>query len=244
MKHTAKGLRVAALAADGFEQIELTKPLKALEQAGAVVEVISLRKGHIQGMNLMAPGKRVKVDRLVKDADPGLYDALLLPGGHINPDLLRQSEAALEFVSAFDAAEKPIAVICHGPWVLVSAGLVQGRRLTSWPNIKDDIINAGGIWEDAAVVRDRNWVSSRSPQDLPAFEKAMLELFASHTPLRPHRLETRRRGGAAKWLLGGLLAAGASYAYTRLKEQQGGQAPLMGNASSPGGQATAADKPL
>lgn len=224
MKHTVNGLRVAALAADGFEQIELTGPLKALTKAGAVVEVISLRKGRIQGMNLLVPGRKVKVDRLLKDADPALYDALLLPGGHINPDFLRQSDEAQQFVLAFDQAEKPIAVICHGPWVLISAGLVRGRRLTSWPGIKDDVMNAGGIWEDAAVVRDSNWVSSRGPQDLPAFEKAMLELFASRTPLRPHTLEERRRGGGAKWLLGGLLAAGAGYAYTRLSGAQGEQA--------------------
>lgn len=237
MKHTVKGLRVAALAADGFEQVELTSPLKVLIKAGAVVEVVSLRKGRIQGMNLLAPGRKVKVDRLVADADPALYDALLLPGGHINPDLLRQSAEAKAFVQAFNAAGKPIAVICHGPWVLASAGLVEGRRLTSWPGIKDDIANAGGSWEDAAVVRDRNWVSSRSPQDLPAFEQAMLELFAEQTPLRPHELE-RRKGGKAKWLFGSLLAAGAGYAYTKLRDEQLGQTPSMGS------QAASADKPL
>lgn len=241
MKHTVKGLRVAALAADGFEQVELTRPLKALEKAGAVVEVVSLRKGHIQGMNLLVPGRKVKVDRVLKEADPELYDALLLPGGHISPDFLRQSKAALEFVRAFDEAEKPIAVICHGPWVLASAGLVKGRRLTSWPNIQDDIINAGGIWEDAAVVRDHNWVSSRGPQDLPAFEKAMLELYASHTPLRPHKLEAeRRRGGKGKWLVGSLLAAGAGYAYTRLRGEQPRAEAMLGGQ----GQAAPADKPL
>ena len=237
MKHTVKGLRVAALAADGFEQVELTKPLKALERAGAVVEVISLRKGHIQGMNLLVPGRKVKVDRLVKDADPGLYDALLLPGGHINPDFLRQSEDVRSFVQAFDAVQKPIAVICHGPWVLVSAGLVQGRRLTSWPGIKDDILNAGGLWEDAPVVQDGNWVSSRGPQDLAAFEKAMLELFGSRTPLRPHQLEERRKGRGARWLLSGLLAAGAGYAYTRLRGEQS-QQPIIGSSTTP------ADRPL
>lgn len=238
MKHTVKGLRVAALAADGFEQTELTGPLKALERAGAVVEVISLRKGHIQGMNLLVPGRKVKVNRLIKEADSGLYDALLLPGGHFNPDFLRQSEAVQRFVLAFDEANKPIAVICHGPWILVSAGVVRGRRLTSWPNIKDDIVNAGGVWEDAAVVRDRNWVSSRGPQDLPAFEQAMLQLFAEQTPLRPHQPEEQRRGGGARWLVGSLLAAGAGYAYTRLREQQRDQAPSLDN------QATSVDKPL
>lgn len=238
MKHTVKGLRVAILAADGFEQVELTKPMKALAKAGAIIEVISLRKGHIQGVNALVPGRKVKVDRTLKEADPALYDALLLPGGLVNPDLLRQSEAARAFVRAFDEQSKPIAVICHGPWTMVSAGLVDGRRLTSWPGIKDDVENAGGIWEDAAVVHDRNWVSSRGPQDLPAFEKAMLALFAEATPLRPHKVEERRKGGKAKWLFGSLLAAGAGYAYTKLRDEQLGQTPSMGN------QAASADKPL
>lgn len=239
MKQSVKGMRVAILAADGFEQVELTKPLKALERAGAVTEVISLRKGRIQGMNLLAPGRKVKVDRLVQDADPGLYDALLLPGGHINPDLLRQSAEVRRFVQAFDQAAKPIAVICHGPWVLASAGLVSGRRLTSWPGIKDDIVNAGGSWVDEAVVRDGNWISSRSPADLPAFEQAMLELFAAQTPLRPHQLEERRGGGGARWLVGSLLAAAAGYAYTRLRG--GAEAS---HEPSGGGQATPVDRPL
>lgn len=226
-----KGLRVAVLAADGVEQIELTKPLKALQRAGAAVEVISLRKGKIQAMNALVPGKKIVVDRLVQDADPELYDALLLPGGHVSPDFLRKSEAALAFVRSFDAAEKPIAVICHGPWLLVSAGLTQGRRLTSWPNIKDDIVNAGGSWEDAAVVRDHNWISSRGPQDLPAFEKAMLEQLASYQPLHPHSEEPRKRGRGAKWLLGGLVAAAAGYAYNRLNSKQPGQPIAVDKAS-------------
>lgn len=249
MSDTVKGLRVAVLAADGFEQVELTKPLKALQRAGAVAEVISLRKGQIKGMNHLAPGRKIKVDRVIEEAEPGLYDALLLPGGLINPDLLRQNESVRTFVRAFETAGKPIAVICHGPWVLVSAGLVAGRRLTSWPAIKDDITNAGGIWEDAAVVRDGNWISSRGPQDLPAFEQAMLELFSAHTPLRPHaELESKRRGGGLKWLLGLLAAgAGAGYAYTRIKGQDAALA-IPGN---PGAgqqtmtnQAIASDRPL
>lgn len=224
------GLRVAALAADGVEQVELTGPLKALQKAGAAVEVISLRKGKIQAMNLLVPGKRIAVDRVVKDADPGLYDALLLPGGHINPDFLRKSAEALEFVRHFDMAGKPIAVICHGPWVLASAGLVEGRRITSWPNIQDDLRNAGAIWEDAAVVRDRNWVSSRSPLDLPAFEKAMLQLFASSQPMRPHAVDAPRRRAKAPWLLGGLLAAGAGIAYGVNRAQRSAD-PLLGQQS-------------
>src|SRR5690348_2707111 len=155
-----QGLQVAALVADGFEQVELTFPKSRLEKEGATVEVISLRPGSVRGMNLLYPGKKVHVDRTIFTATASDYDALLQPGGFINPDFLRQSESALEFVREFDRAGKPIAVICHGPWVLVSAGLVRGRRLTSWPGIKDDVMNAGGMWEDSALVRDRNWVSS------------------------------------------------------------------------------------
>lgn len=208
------GLRVAALAADGFEQVELTGPLKALQSAGAVVEVVSLRPGKIQGVNALIPGKKLAVDRVLAEADPALYDALLLPGGFMNPDMLRQSEEALAFVRAFDAAGKPIAVICHGPWVLVNAGLVSGRRLTSWPGIRADVINAGGQWEDSAVVRDGNWVSSRSPKDLKAFEAAMIALFGEHTPIRPHvELKARRRrGGFATFMAALMAVAGLAYA--------------------------------
>jgi protease I len=172
------GVRVAILAADGFEQVELTRPRKHLLQHGASVEIISLRPGSIRGMNLLAKGKKVDVDRTVFTADPADYDALLIPGGFVNPDYLRQSEQALDFVRAFDRAGKPIAAICHGPWVLISAGLVHGRRLTSWPGIKDDVVNAGGLWEDQAVVRDGNWISSRSPLDLMQFDRAIVEHFS------------------------------------------------------------------
>jgi protease I len=217
-RHELQGLRVAALAADGFEQVELTVPLKALKRAGASVEIVSLRPGTIRGMNLLLPGKQVRVDRLVGAADPAAYDALLLPGGFVNPDFLRQSEDALAFVRAFDAAGKPIAVICHGPWVLASAGLVRGRVLTSWPGIKDDLINAGAIWEDQAVVRDGNWVSSRGPHDLPQFKQAMRELFAERMAVVPResRSASAGRGGRGRWVVPGLLLAGAAYAARRL----------------------------
>lgn len=162
-------IRVAILAADGFEQVELTQPRKALQHAGALTEVISLRPGKIQGINLLWPGKKEPVDRLIFDANPADYDALLIPGGFINPDFLRQSEHMLNFVREFDRSGKPIATLCHGPWVLVSAGLVQGRRLASWSGIKDDITNAGGVYVDQAVVKDGNWLSSRDPHDLVAF---------------------------------------------------------------------------
>lgn len=177
-KQHLAGIRVAVLAADGFEQVELTQPRKTLEKHGASVEVVSLRPGSIMGMNLLLPGKKEKVDRTIFDADPGDYDALLIPGGFVNPDFLRQSEQVLEFVRRFDQAGKPIASLCHGPWVLVSAGLVQGRRLASWNGIKDDINNAGGIWTDKAVVTDGNWVTSRDPHDLLQFNKAIVEHFS------------------------------------------------------------------
>ncbi|WP_437675761.1 type 1 glutamine amidotransferase domain-containing protein [Sorangium sp. So ce131] len=177
------GKRVAALVADGFEQIELTAPMKALRAAGATVDVVSLRRGKIRGMNLHEPGARVRVDRTIAEVDPSEYDALLLPGGFINPDLLRQSEEARQLVRAFDDLRKPIATICHGPWLLASAGLLSGRQLASWPGIRDDVVHAGGVWRDEEVVRDGNWISSRGPQDLPAFVREVLELFAEAAPI-------------------------------------------------------------
>jgi protease I len=172
------GKRIAVLVADGFEQIEVTVPIRALRAAGAEVDVISLRHGKIVGMNLDTPGRSVRVDRTVDEASPGGYDGLFLPGGFINPDLLRQSESARGFARAFVEAGKPVAVLCHGPWLLASAGLLAGRRITSWPGIRDDLVNAGGVWRDEAVVRDGNLVSSRGPQDLRAFTQAMVDLFA------------------------------------------------------------------
>lgn len=135
--------RIAVLAADGFEKVELTIPVAALKAAGAKVDIVSLRRGRIRGVNLHEPASRVRVTRTIEEASPQQYDALLVPGGFINPDLLRQSAAAREFVTAFDIAGKPIATLCHGPWVLASAGLLTGRTLTSWPGIRDDVVNAG-----------------------------------------------------------------------------------------------------
>ncbi|WP_437779899.1 type 1 glutamine amidotransferase domain-containing protein [Sorangium sp. So ce1097] len=177
------GKRIAALVADGFEQIELTAPMKALRAAGAEVDVVSLRHGKIRGMNLHEPGSRVRVDRTVAEADPADYDGLLLPGGFISPDLLRQSEEARQFVRDFDTLRKPIATLCHGPWVLASAELLSGRQLASWPGIRDDVVHAGGVWRDEEVVRDGNWVSSRGPQDLPAFVREMIDLFTETAPI-------------------------------------------------------------
>jgi protease I len=215
-KKQLKGLRVAALVADGFEQVELTEPWDRLEKEGAKLEVISLRPGSIQGMNVLYPGKSVDVDRTVFTANPNDYDALLQPGGFISPDFLRQSEKALEFERAFDLKGKPIAVICHGPWVLVSAGLVKGRRLTSWPGIKDDVRNAGGLWEDVPVLRDRNWVSSRSPLDLKQFNDAMVELYAECLPASAEAQESGLRVSRLGLLGGaGVAVAATVYALTR-----------------------------
>ncbi|WP_027482370.1 type 1 glutamine amidotransferase domain-containing protein [Deinococcus pimensis] len=172
-----QGRRVAVLATDGFELVELTVPVAALRAAGATVHIVSLRAGRIRGMNLHEPAARVRVDRLLGDVTPEEYDALLIPGGFINPDLLRQSEAARLFVRAFDETRKPIATLCHGPWLLASAGVTPGRVLTSWPGIRDDLVHAGATWLDEDVVYDGNWVSSRGPQDLTAFTRATLTHF-------------------------------------------------------------------
>src|SRR3954454_16204121 len=147
-KRRLAGRRIAVLAADGFEKVELTVPMRALQLAGAKVDIISLRHGRIRGVNLHEPASRVGVDKTVEEANPDAYDALLLPGGFINPDLLRQSKRARDFVRAFDTAGKPIASLWHGRWVLASAGLLQGRTLTSWPGVRDDLVNAGATWLD------------------------------------------------------------------------------------------------
>ena len=177
-----KGRRIAALAADGFEQVELVIPLRALKRAGAKVDVVSLRHGRIRGVNLHLPASRVGVDKTISEADPGDYDGLLLPGGFINPDLLRQSAPAREFMRACAANDKPIATLCHGPWVLASAGVLEGRTLTSWPGIRDDLVNAGATWLDQQIVRDENLTTSRGPQDIAAFVPAMLATFARTAP--------------------------------------------------------------
>nr|BBH94363.1 glutamine amidotransferase [Thermogemmatispora argillosa] len=173
-----QGMRVAILATDYFEQVELSEPRKALEEAGARTAIVAPKAGQIQGVNHVEKGDSFPVDLTLQQANPDEFDAVLLPGGALNADALRVQREAQEFVRRLDAAGKPIAVICHGPWLLVSAGLVRGRTLTSYHTIQDDIRNAGGNWVDQEVVRDRNWVSSRSPRDLPAFNRAMVELFA------------------------------------------------------------------
>ena len=178
MAQALNGKRVAILATEGFEYVELTEPKKALEQAGAKTEVVSPKEGKIRGWNHTDWGESVAVDVNLKTADPNNYDALVLPGGVMNPDHLRQEPAAVQFVKAFFTAHKPVAAICHGPWLLVEADVVRGRKLTSWPSLKTDIRNAGGEWTDQEVVTDRGLVTSRKPADLPAFNKKVLEEIA------------------------------------------------------------------
>lgn len=203
------GARVALLVADGFEEVEVTRPLKRLKEEGAEVVVVSLRRGALRGLNFTEPGKKLKVDQTVFDCEVDDYDALFIPGGFVNPDLLRQSDRTLELVRSFDEKRKPIAVLCHGAEVLISAGVVPGRTLTSWPGIADDVKNAGGQWLDRPVVRDGNWVSSRSPEDLPMFNDAMVQLFASRFPRREEpRSRWPRVVGTAVGLAGAALAVG------------------------------------
>lgn len=172
------GRRVAILATDGFEESELTEPRMALEAEGATVEVVAPHGGRIQGMHHHDKADTVAVDRRLDEARPESYDALMLPGGVANPDALRTHDRAVDFTRAFFLTRKPVAAICHGPWTLVEAGVVQGRRLTSWPSLRTDIRNAGGTWEDAPVVVDHGLVTSRKPADLPEFCRKMVEEFA------------------------------------------------------------------
>lgn len=173
-----KGRKVAVLATDGFEQSELDTPVAALREAGATVEIVSPKSGDIQGMEHQEKGQKVAVDRVLSQAEPSDYDALVLPGGVVNPDALRLEAAAIAFVRAFAEAGKPIAAICHGPWTLIDAEAVSGRRMTSWPSLKVDLRNAGAEWVDEDVVVDRGLVTSRKPDDLPAFCAKMIEEFA------------------------------------------------------------------
>ncbi len=182
-----KGKRIAILATDGFEQVELTEPRKALEDAGADTVVVSPKDGKIKGWNHKEWGEEVAVDVHLDSAHPADFNALLLPGGVMNPDHLRMNPRAVHFVRQFVDAGKPIAAICHGPWSLVEAEAVRGHTMTSWPSLKTDIKNAGGNWVDKEVVRDGKFVTSRKPDDIPAFNREMIGLFseeAEQTPLR------------------------------------------------------------
>ena len=173
-----KGKKVAILAADMFERVELEEPRKALEDAGAEVEVVSIHDGEIKGFDHFDPANTIEVDRTVEEASPDDYDALMIPGGVGNPDQLRGDENAVAFVRGFHDAGKPMAVICHGPWMLVESGVARGRRITSWPTLETDIRNAGGEWVDDEVVVDGNLVTSRKPDDIPAFSREMLRIFS------------------------------------------------------------------
>jgi len=176
-KAKLQGKKVAILAADMFERVELEEPRKALEDAGAETEVVSIHDGKIQGFDHFDPANEIKVDRTVEEASADDYDALLIPGGVGNPDQLRGDENAVHFVREFAESGKPMAVICHGPWMLVESGVARGRTLTSWPTLQTDIRNAGGTWVDKEVVVDDGIVTSRKPDDIPAFNEKMIEEF-------------------------------------------------------------------
>lgn len=178
-------LRVAVIATDGFEESELTEPVRALQEAGARVEVLSPQAGEIQAFRHHDKGTTVKVDRVLDEAQPNSYDALVLPGGALNADTLRVEPKVQAFIQEMQNSGKPMAVICHAPWILVSANVVSGRTLTSYHTIQDDIRNAGGNWVDQEVVVDGNWVTSRKPSDIPAFNREMLNLFSSLVPSAP-----------------------------------------------------------
>jgi protease I len=182
MGQTLNGVKVAILATDGFEQSELLDPRRALDQAGARTTVVSLKSGEIKGWNHKEWGEAIAVDNTVDAVDAKSFDALLLPGGVMNPDKLRMDAKAVAFVKAFFAAKKPVAAICHGPWTIIEAGAAKGRTLTSWPSLKTDVQNAGGTWVDQETMVDGNLVTSRNPQDIPAFNREILKLFATAQP--------------------------------------------------------------
>jgi intracellular protease, PfpI family len=178
MTQNLDGLKVAILVAEGFEQVELTEPKKALESAGAQTRIVSPVKDKVQGWNHFDKADRFTVDVPLSEADARDFDALLLPGGVANPDQLRIIPEAIKFVREFFSANKPVAAICHGPWPLIETGIVRGRTMTSWPSLKTDLINAGAKWVDQEVVTDDGLVTSRKPDDIPAFNRKMIEAFA------------------------------------------------------------------
>ncbi len=187
MADELRGKRVAALVDNGFEQVELTEPKKALEQAGAKVDIVSPQQAKVKGWQHTKWGDELPVDRQLDSANASDYDALLLPGGVMNPDHLRMNAKAVQFVRAFVQSNKPIAAICHGPWTLIEAGAVKGRRMTSWPSLQTDLRNAGANWTDEQVIVDNGLVTSRKPDDIPAFNKKMIEEFAEGRHDREHR---------------------------------------------------------
>jgi len=179
MNHSPHGKRVAILVANGFEQVEMTKPRQALEQAGFATTLVSPETDKVKGWNSTQWGEEFPVDLVLKDADANQFDTLLLPGGVINPDALRINDQALKFIKDFHEQKKPIAAICHAPWLLINTGIAQGLRLTSWASVKTDLVNAGAQWLDQETVIDGHILTSRKPDDIPAFNKAMVQLFSN-----------------------------------------------------------------
>ncbi len=184
MSEPLHGMKIAIVATDGFEQSELLEPKKALETAGAETEVIAPHSGEIRGWNKTDWGNKVKVDKTLSDARVEDYDALVLPGGVMNPDHLRMDEQAVQFVREFAGTERPVAAICHGPWTLVEAGAVKGRTFTSWPSLKTDLKNAGATWVDEEVVVSGQFISSRKPDDIPAFTKTLIQMLEENRKKR------------------------------------------------------------
>lgn len=184
MEGNLQGKKIAILATDGFEQSELLKPRKNLEEAGARTEVISPKSGDIKGWNMKDWGESVKVDKTLDQVRAQEYDALVLPGGVMNPDHLRMDQKAVAFIRDFVATGRPVAAICHGPWTLIEAGAVKGKTFTSWPSLQTDLKNAGATWVDKEVVTDGQFISSRKPDDIPAFSKAIIQAVGGRQQLK------------------------------------------------------------
>jgi protease I len=197
MNPTLQGLQIAILVTNGFEQAEFTEPKTALEAEGASVKVVSEKRGMVQGFKHDTKADSFKADLTFDELDAAAFDAVVLPGGVMNSDYIRMLPAAQQFVKAMQKQGKPIAVICHGSWLLISSGLVTGRTLTSWPSLQDDIRNAGGKWLDQQVVVDGNWVSSRKPDDIPAFNQKVIEVISNYRKLSVKGTEDEETVGLA-----------------------------------------------
>jgi protease I len=197
MEQALSGMHIAILVTDGFEQAEFTEPKKALEEAGAITKVISDKHGKVQGFKHDTKADQFDVDLTFNEADPKDFDGVVLPGGVFNADQIRMIPDAQRIVRGMEEDRKPIAVICHGPWLLVSAGLVKNKTLTSWPSLQDDIRNAGAKWVDKEVVVDGKWVSSRKPADLPAFNQTMIEVLAKNKEQHVRGTEDEQGVGSA-----------------------------------------------